>query len=66
MKAAGMGAELSSMVRVFEQRSGLTLLPGTNPAVDFYRHTSEPLPHFWRPLIIYMAFEFMAWMVGNA
>lgn len=42
---------------------GFTFQPGhAQPAVSFYDHTREPLPHWHRPLAIYCAHEFMSWM----
>lgn len=48
------------------QAAAFKFRPGSNPAVSFYRHTTEPLPHWWRPAAVYAAFEFMAWMVGGS
>ncbi|KAJ9534258.1 hypothetical protein QJQ45_006930 [Haematococcus lacustris] len=42
---------------------GFAFQPGSaEPAVSFYNHTREALPHWHRPLTIYCAYEFMGWM----
>lgn len=63
--AEGYATDLHAMVDSLEAALGTNLPLGYNPKISFYQHTSEPIPHFYRPLVVYAAFEFMAWMNHN-
>jgi hypothetical protein len=39
--------------------------PGHVPGAYFMNPMREPLPHWYRPLSVYLSFEFMAWMVSG-
>lgn len=48
------------MVRELSTRWGLALPPGRNPRLRALAPLTEPLRHQYRPLMVYLAFDFMA------
>ncbi|GLI68072.1 hypothetical protein VaNZ11_012401 [Volvox africanus] len=45
-----------------EAPRGRRLSPGTTPGLRFMAHMTDPIPHFYRPLAMYVAMEAMAWI----